>query len=41
MKVDLIKEHPHDFDLLVKDFPKVYKVLGQLYHDKNSGDDVK
>lgn len=38
LKMDLIKERPHDFNLLVKDFPKVYKALEQLYPDKNSGD---
>lgn len=36
LKLDLISERPHDFELLVKDFPKVYKALGQLYPDKNS-----
>ena len=36
LKLDLISERPHDFDLLVKDFPKVYKALEQLYPDKNS-----
>ena len=36
LKLDLICERPHDFDLLIRDFPKVYNVLGQLYPDKNS-----
>lgn len=36
LKMDLISERPHDFNLKVKDFPKVYKLLGQLYPDKNS-----
>ena len=38
LKLDLISERPHDFDLLVKDFPKVYKALEQLYPDKNFSD---
>ena len=36
LKMDLISERPHDFNLLVKDFPKVYKTLTELYPDKNS-----
>ena len=36
LKLDLISERPHDFNLLVKDFPKVYKTLAELYRDKNS-----
>lgn len=36
LKMDLIRERPHDFDLLISDFPKVYNALGQLYPDKNS-----
>ena len=36
LKLDLISERPHDFDLKIKDFPKVYKALEQLYPDKNS-----
>ena len=36
LKLDLIAERPHDFNLLVKDFPKVYKTLAELYRDKNS-----
>ena len=36
LKLDLIAERPHDFDLLVKDFPKVYKTLAELYPEKNS-----
>ena len=35
LKMDLICERPHDFNLEVKDFPKVYKVLTELYPDKN------
>ena len=35
LKMDLICERPHDFNLKVKDFPKVYKVLTELYPDKN------
>lgn len=34
LKMDLICERPHDFDLKIKDFPKVYEILGQLYPDK-------
>ena len=36
LKLDLISERPHDFNLLVKDFPKVYKILAELYPDKDS-----
>lgn len=36
LKMDLIRERPHDFNLLVKDFPKVYKTLAEFYPDKNS-----
>ena len=36
LKLDLITERPHDFNLLVKDFPRVYKTLAELYRDKNS-----
>ncbi len=36
MKLDLISERPHDFDLKVKDFPKVYKTLSELYPDETS-----
>ncbi len=36
LKMDLIRERPHDFNLKVKDFPKVYKTLAELYPDKNS-----
>ena len=39
LKLDLITERPHDFNLLVKDFPKVYKTLATLYSDENIGDD--
>ena len=28
--MDLISERPHDFDLLIRDFPKVYNALGLL-----------
>ena len=38
LKMDLISERPHDFDLLIRDFPKVYNALGQLYPYKNFGD---
>ena len=36
LKLDLIAERPHDFNLLVKDFPKVYKTLTELYPDRDS-----
>ena len=38
LKLDLISERPHDFELLIRDFPKVYKALEQLYPDKNFSD---
>ena len=41
LKFDLIAERPHDFNLLVKDFPKVYKTLAELYPEKNFDDDSK
>ncbi|MBQ6976994.1 MAG: helix-turn-helix transcriptional regulator [Selenomonadaceae bacterium] len=33
LKMDLISERPHDFELAVKDFPKVYKALSEIYFD--------
>ena len=34
LKLDLIKERLHDFNLKEKEFPKVYKTLVELYLDK-------